>query len=99
LDDLNTELELADEDELVLYARPCFFLPETPLITPHRYKIGESFLHIPHARALARLEKDQVTLDSEIRTLSERVDECEKEMKELKTLLYGKFGSAINLDE
>lgn len=48
---------------------------------------------------MARLEKDQSNLDSEIGTLTDRIEECEKEMKGLKTLLYGKFGSAINLDE
>lgn len=63
------------------------------------YKIGESFLHIPHGRAMARLEKDQANLESEIGALSDRVDECQREMKGLKTVLYAKFGSAINLDE
>jgi len=31
--------------------------------------------------------------------LSDRIEECEKEMQKLKTVLYAKFGSAINLDE
>jgi prefoldin subunit 4 len=65
----------------------------------YRYKIGESFLHIPHVRAMARLEKDQTNLESEIGALSDQVDECQREMKGLKTVLYAKFGSAINLDE
>ena len=64
-----------------------------------RYKIGESFLHIPHNRALKRLERDQSSLGSQISDLSGRIEECEKEMQKLKTVLYAKFGSAINLDE
>jgi len=48
---------------------------------------------------MARLEKDQSNLDSEVGSLSDRLDECQQEMKGLKTVLYAKFGSAINLDE
>ncbi|KAJ7497640.1 Prefoldin subunit 4 [Mycena latifolia] len=81
LDDLSTELELADEDEPVLY------------------KVGEAFLHMPLSRALARLEKDQSDLDAQVSTLSSSVDQCEKEMKDLKVTLYAKFGRAINLDD
>jgi len=81
LDDLTTELELGDEDELVMY------------------KIGESFVHIPHNRALKRLERDKSSLDSQVSDLSDRIEGCEKEMQKLKTVLYAKFGSAINLDE
>jgi len=81
LDDLSTELELGDEDELVMY------------------KIGESFLHLPHGRALKRLERDKSSLDSQISDLSDRIEGCEVEMQKLKTVLYAKFGSAINLDE
>jgi len=46
LDDLSVELELADEDEPVMY------------------KIGESFLHIPHHRALKRVEKEETSVTS-----------------------------------
>lgn len=34
MDDLSMELELADEDELVLWAWYIFFLPKQPLICP-----------------------------------------------------------------
>ncbi|KAJ7772727.1 Prefoldin subunit-domain-containing protein [Mycena maculata] len=81
LEDLATELELADEDEPVLY------------------KVGEAFLHMPLPRALKRLEKDQTDIDAQVSTLSSSVEECEKEMKELKVTLYAKFGRAINLDD
>ncbi|KDR67552.1 hypothetical protein GALMADRAFT_258207 [Galerina marginata CBS 339.88] len=81
LDDLSTELELADEDEPVLY------------------KIGEAFVHMSHPRALKRLEKDQSSVDTRVGVLAAQADECETQMKELKVMLYSKFGKAINLDE
>ncbi|KAH8107717.1 Prefoldin subunit 4 [Cristinia sonorae] len=81
LDDLSTELELADEDQLVMY------------------RVGEAFLHIPHPRALKRLERDQAELDKDLATLVASSEDIEKEMKELKVTLYSKFGRAINLDE
>ncbi|KAJ7346970.1 Prefoldin subunit 4 [Mycena albidolilacea] len=81
LDDLSTELELADEDEPVLY------------------KVGETFLHMPLPRALKRLEKDQADVTAQVSSLSSTAEQYEKEMKELKVILYAKFGSAINLDD
>ena len=50
-------------------------------------------------RALKRLEKDQASVDGRVTVLAGQADECEAEMKELKILLYSKFGKAINLDE
>jgi len=81
LDDLSTELELADEDDIVLY------------------KVGEAFLHMPLSRALKHLEQDQTSLRSQVASLSESAEDCEKKMKELKVALYAKFGRAINLDD
>lgn len=54
---------------------------------------------MPHARATKRLEHDQAQLDAELSALSARAEACETEMKELKVMLYAKFGRAINLDE
>jgi len=81
LDDLFTELELADEEDIVLY------------------KVGEAFLHLPHSRALKRLETDQESVTSQVSSLSQSAEECETKMKELKVALYAKFGRAINLDD
>ncbi|KIK91364.1 hypothetical protein PAXRUDRAFT_13824 [Paxillus rubicundulus Ve08.2h10] len=81
LDDLATELELTDEDQIVLY------------------KIGESFLHLPQPRAMKRLERDQAEITIQLSTLAATAEDCEKGMKELKVVLYAKFGHAINLDE
>ena len=93
------ELEIADEDQPIMYVRSldlyCFDYNETS----SRYRVGESFIHLPHSRALKRLEKDKTDLDEELSQVSSKVEGCEKEMKELKVILYAKFGKAINLDE
>jgi len=80
LDDLATELELADEDEPVLY------------------KVGDAFVHLPLSEAQELLQGDQEALEKEIESVRERMEKCEVTMKELKVVLYGKFGKAINLD-
>ena len=54
---------------------------------------------MPLARALKRLENDSGALDAEIAKVKDGVEECENGMKELKLVLYAKFGSAINLEE
>ena len=56
-------------------------------------------MHLRHSQAMKRLEKDQSALDDSLSGLKDKAEECEKEMKELKVLLYAKFGRAINLDE
>lgn len=65
----------------------------------HRYRIGETFVHMPLARALKRMEADSAALEAEMAKADDGVEECEKGMKELKLILYAKFGSAINLEE
>ena len=64
-----------------------------------RYKIGEAFIHMPHGRALKRLEKDLSSVNDELARQTSSVEQCETSMKELKVTLYAKFGRAINLDE
>ncbi|KDQ55736.1 hypothetical protein JAAARDRAFT_328560 [Jaapia argillacea MUCL 33604] len=81
LDDLSTELELADEDDPVLY------------------KVGESFFSLRHSRAMNRLQSDLESVESQIEATSTQAHQCETTMKELKVILYAKFGKAINLDE
>ncbi|PWN22159.1 Prefoldin, subunit 4 [Microstroma glucosiphilum] len=62
------------------------------------YKIADSFVHLPQPKVISLLEKETTKLDEEIEALKARVDECEEEMKKLKVVLYGKFGSNINLE-
>jgi len=79
-DDLSTELELADDDQPVLY------------------KLGEAFFQLSLPAAKKQLRSDMKRYDSEIEGLRGRAEECEKGMKELKVLLYAKFGKQINLE-
>ncbi|KAJ3533192.1 hypothetical protein NM688_g7314 [Phlebia brevispora] len=81
MDDLAMELELADEDQPVLY------------------RVGEAFVHMSQPRALKRLAKEQKGVEKELSKLTATVGQCETEMKNLKVVLYAKFGKAINLDE
>ncbi|KAH9839147.1 Prefoldin subunit 4 [Rhodofomes roseus] len=100
LDDLAMELELSDEDQPVLYvSEHCRCLFNLMIHCLSRYKVGEAFLHLPHRRAMKQLERDQAQVDKQFSTLTNRAEECEKTMKELKVVLYAKFGRAINLDE
>lgn len=54
---------------------------------------------MPLPRALKRLERDQADIDVRVAKLAARSYDCEVKMKELKVVLYAKFGRAINLDE
>lgn len=64
-----------------------------------RYRVGEAFVQLPLSRAQKRLEHDVVNIDKEVSEINESMEECDKGMKELKVVLYAKFGSAINLEE
>ncbi|KGB78745.1 prefoldin subunit 4 [Cryptococcus deuterogattii 99/473] len=81
-DDLCTELELADEDN-----------PQ-----PVLYKIGEAFFYLHLRDARRQLKGDLKKYEKEIEGLESKARECENGMKELKVLLYAKFGKQINLE-
>jgi prefoldin subunit 4 len=70
-DDLETELELADEDadDKILY------------------KLGEAFFHLSLAEARRQLKRDLKKYDVTIEELEKRKEGCEGEMKELKVQL------------
>lgn len=52
-----------------------------------------------HPRAMKRLEKDQASVENDLSKCKDQAEDCAKEMKNLKVVLYAKFGKAINLDE
>ena len=63
------------------------------------FVVGECFLHLSNDEAEGRIEKltgeveeRRAKFEAELETVNER-------MAELKTLLYGKFGNSINLEE
>lgn len=62
------------------------------------YKIGEAFFYLPLRDARRQLKGDLKKYEKEIEGLESKAEECEKGMKELKVLLYAKFGKQINLE-
>lgn len=101
LDELGIELELADDDEgpiMCVFQRPSSLLilqhADRLLGKPHRYKVDTSFIYMPPSQALERCETSKQKLVDRIEELEKEIEECEEGMKELKVVLYRKFGSA-----
>ena len=66
---------------------------------PQKFRIGETFFTLPVEACLERIESNATLLDAEIRSLEQRLDAMETEMKEIKGKLNAKFGNAINLEK
>ncbi|KAI9592168.1 Prefoldin subunit-domain-containing protein [Syncephalis fuscata] len=66
---------------------------------PVRYKIGEAFVELPLEQVQERLAKEQSVLTDQIDKIDEQMSTAQTRMTELKAILYGKFGKAINLDK
>ncbi|OMJ68380.1 hypothetical protein SteCoe_34182 [Stentor coeruleus] len=64
-----------------------------------RIMIGESFVLCSEETALSRLEKLRDAKKEELSNLRAQAEISQKEMSALKTYLYAKFGSSINLEE
>ena len=79
------------------YQIPCHIGAFADIVSS--YKVGETFLHLPLPRAQKRLARDQADVEKRLAAAADSVDDCERQMKELKVVLYAKFGKAINLDE
>lgn len=99
LDDLTTELELADEDEKIPYG-PRNRLSEHSNVAnePFRYKVGDSFFHMDLEKAQDMLETATERIEEEIEELENKLESIQDEMKELKVQLYARFGKQINLE-
>jgi hypothetical protein len=101
LDDLATELELADEDELI----PCVYRlrPSCPgfiwlidavlILSMDSYKLQSSFLHLPAARVIELVQATLGDLDNSLSSLQDEAETAQREMGKLKAQLYAKFGS------
>lgn len=64
----------------------------------NRYKIGDSFFHIPHEQAKEMLGIAAAKLEKEIEDLEDKLETIRKEMTGLKVDLYARFGKTINLE-
>jgi prefoldin subunit 4 len=63
-----------------------------------RYKIGDSFVHLPLPDALSLLSSSSDEIDEELSRLEDSIGEVREELSRLKAALYARFGKAINLD-
>ncbi len=61
--------------------------------------VGESLIEVDEETATKYQQKIMDSVQEEIEQLSDKLDETENEMKNLKSYLYARFGSAINLEE
>ena len=106
LEELSTELELADEDSLIPYAPPFLLFPphhhrSRPLTLPpltHSYKIGDSFMHLPLPEAQDLLTNQTSELESDLSSLEEELEGIQEQISGLKAHLYARFGRGINLE-
>ncbi|OQO05844.1 hypothetical protein B0A48_09939 [Cryoendolithus antarcticus] len=80
LEEISSELELADEDDKI------------------PYKIGDSFFSLSVSEVQERLSTSVEKINDEVAAVEERLSGVREEMQELKTELYGRFGSSINLE-
>jgi prefoldin subunit 4 len=63
-----------------------------------QYKIGDTFVYLKQSEVMERLSADTENLEKELEGTQEKHDKTVSEMSDLKTLLYAKFGSSINLE-
>lgn len=61
--------------------------------------VGESLVEVDEETATKYHQKIMEATQNELEQLSDKLDETENEMKNLKSYLYARFGSAINLEE
>ena len=97
LEEISTELELADEDEKVPYVsmdNRCESLTDKYC----SYKIGDSFFSLPVPEVHELLTSSVDKIDTEVTELEEKMSGLNEEMQGLKASLYGRFGRSINLE-
>lgn len=63
------------------------------------YVVGECFLHLSNDEAEGRIASANEEVKGRVEHLESELEGVNDKMAELKTLLYGKFGSSINLEE
>lgn len=64
-----------------------------------RFVIGECFFRFGMDEGQERLSAEAVSVKAATAELDAEMESVKGKMKDLKTVLYGKFGSAINLEE
>ena len=67
-------------------------------LTPHSYKIGDSFISLPLSEVLEMLSTSSSRTEEEVAQVGGRLNTVREEMSELKVQLYARFGRSINLE-
>ncbi|KAK4054306.1 hypothetical protein OIO90_003539 [Microbotryomycetes sp. JL221] len=62
------------------------------------YKLDSSFLHLPAQEAIERLHTTLEQLKTQSEQLEQEKESSQNQMKQLKAILYAKFGKSINLE-
>eukprot|EP00887_Chlorella_sp_A99_P005596 scaffold1.g5596.t1 len=63
------------------------------------YVVGECFVHLPREEVEEKLQQSLDETQEQIRQLEGELAGVRTEMAALKTVLYGKFGSSIQLED
>ena len=63
-----------------------------------RYRIGDIFTSLQPSKAKERMNIEKESISKDIKGLKQSMEGMEKEMNQLKNVLYGKFGQSINLE-
>jgi prefoldin subunit 4 len=61
--------------------------------------VGEAFFQVSEEEAIESLEKAKTLTEEALAKLAEESEITRSEMDSLKKILYGKFGSSINLED
>ena len=97
LDDVSSELELADEDDKIPYTSHYHTEIHSGL-TCDRYKIGDSFISLPLHEVQEMLSTSTEKIEEEVAAVVEKLSTIREEMTQLKVELYARFGRSINLE-
>lgn len=97
LEEISSELELADEDDKVPYVI-LQIVDSLRYANPCRYKIGDSFVSLPVSEVQELLKAAVESIDKDVSRLEDKLGEYREEMQTLKSSLYARFGKSINLE-
>lgn len=93
------ERELKQEEEKVSAYQDALDELELLCEPTVRILVGESFVESSEEDAIQRVEKLLSEKRQSAATIQEKMSDMEHEMKSLKSYLYARFGSNINLEE
>ena len=98
LDDLKDELKSKQNETQTLEdaSTDLMMLEDEEEKVP--YQVGEVFVYLTQDEAQEKIEKTKETVAENVKTIDSKAQAIRDEMSGLKSQLYAKFGSAINLE-